>query len=185
MCPAEPAGRVLEAYGNVRPRGMAVITRKRRNRIRLIGALPLSPFVTARHKPQLARLVAAKQPVRRASAGVLRFFAVHCFRLAEQHFRRDFDAMSIRLAQSPIAIRATTAYRSPIGINTAASPPPPLKCGTPQCCEMSFRARLAERYSAHVKTINLYYSFLIELINVAGEGNDDTRSDCAYSRCAG
>ena len=41
MCPAEPAGRVLEAYGNVRPRGMTVIARKRRNRIRLIGALPL------------------------------------------------------------------------------------------------------------------------------------------------
>ena len=41
MCPAEPAGRVLEAHGNVRPRGMTVITRKRRNRIRLIGALPL------------------------------------------------------------------------------------------------------------------------------------------------
>ncbi len=44
-----------------------------------------------------------------------------------------------------------------------------------------FSRRCIDLFPSHCGVFNLYYSFLISLINLAGECNDDASSDRAYS----
>ena len=53
-----------------------------------------------------------------------------------------------------------------------------LQCGSAVAGACSRRVHLV---SLHGSVINLYYSFLISLINFAGECNDDTSGDCTYT----
>ena len=53
------------------------------------------------------------------------------------------------------------------------------KCDVGQ--ESGFSRRCNDLFPSHNSIFNLYYSFLISLINLAGERNDDASSDRAYS----